>query len=144
MMGSFLVTNLRENSLVTSEIGIKGDYQLYDRVLHPTIMTVTNRWTHETVGWNPLRVKKPTSADTPRYGSLKAALLQKPSEEKKFVDDLMANSSGNCDFCAKNRTAVPAFGRVENDLLEIYTAANVFSYFDMAGLIIPRKAHDFR
>ena len=66
------------------------------------------------------------------------------TDEKQFTDDLISRTRDSCDFCAKNRTAVPAFGRIENTELGIYTAANLFPYFDMVGLIIPRNYHDFR
>ena len=105
---------------------------MYDKIVNPSILIVTNKWTHETVGWNPLRAKKPSGTKAGR------------TDEKRYVDDLLTSSKNKCDFCAKNRTAMPAFGRIENPELGIYTAANVFPYFDNLGLVIPRNHHDFR
>ena len=106
---------------------------MYDKIINPSILIVTNKWTQETVGWNPLRAKKPST--TTKRGQ---------ADEKQYIDNVMSSSRKGCDFCAKNKTAVPAFGRIENPNLGIYTAANVFGYFDTVGLIIPRKHHDFR
>ena len=105
---------------------------MYDKIINPSILIVTNKWTQETVGWNPLRAKKPS------------ATKRGQADEKHYIDNVMLSSRKGCDFCAKNKTAVPAFGRIENPNLGIYTAANVFGYFDTVGLIIPRKHHDFR
>ena len=99
-------------------------------------MTVTNKWTHATVGWNTLRANKPGGNS---LGSDRA------KQEKSFIDNLLSKSKQACDFCSKNRTAIPLeFGRIENQDLDIYTAANVFPYFDTVGLVIPKRAHDFR
>ena len=99
-------------------------------------MTVTNKWTHDTVGWNTLRANKPGGNS---IGS------DKTKQEKSYIDKLMSESKLSCDFCTKNRTAIPLeIGRIENPDLDIYTAANVFPYFDTVGLVIPKHAHDFR
>ena len=113
---------------------VGGDQDLYSQLINPTILTMTNKWTLETVGWNPLRGSKPQPNDNKQ-------------QEQEMVEKLMRNTSGfkNCDFCAKHRTAMPAgIGRLENVQHDVYTASNAFTYFDDVGIVIPRKFHDFR
>ena len=114
---------------------VGGDQDLYSQLINPTILTMTNKWTLETVGWNPLRGSKPQPNNNNKQ------------EEQEMVEKLMRNTSGfkNCDFCAKHRTAMPAgMGRLENVQHDVYTASNAFTYFDDVGIVIPRKFHDFR
>jgi len=115
---------------------VGSDPGLLQSLVQPTILTIRDKWTHDTVGWNPLRSMRPTAA------SKKEA---EGNPELDMTDQLIKDTASSCDFCAKNRTAYPAdLDRVENAKYDVYTAANAFGFLDMVGMVIPRKFHDFR
>jgi hypothetical protein len=116
------------NSLVKRN-WLKNDRKLFEQFIRPKTATLTNVWTFETTGINPLRALRPrvtTNADS-----------------LKYTLELINKSRAGCNFCDKNYTAMDSFGRVQVPELNIYSAHNSFEYVDPVGIFIPGNIHNW-
>lgn len=93
---------------------------------HQEIISVFNKYTYEHSILNPTRSKRPgVSTD---------------ENVDDFVEDLVKESSKNCDFCQyATNTAENSFGRIESK--HCSTAANVFPFDGFHGVIILKNHH---
>ena len=92
-------------------------------------MTLTNRWSFETVGINPLRALRPRQSSN--------------SDSLQYTLDLINKTKDGCNFCNKNLTSMDSFGRIEDLQLNLYSAHNSFPYTDHVGIFIPENIHNW-
>ena len=108
---------------------LNNDKNLFNKFLHPETLTITNRWTFETTGINPLRGLRPRQNNS--------------SDSLKYTLNAINQSRKGCNFCNKNYTVMDRFGRIELSKLGLYSAHNSFQYIEPVGLFIPGKIHNW-
>ena len=127
---SFKIPSKKLKRLITRK-WLKNDSNLYKQFLKQKTITLTNRWTFETTGINPLRALRPRQNQN--LNSL------------NFTLDLIENSKSECNFCDKDYTMTDSFGRIEANgrKSNMYSAHNSFQYTDPVGLFIPKDIHNW-
>lgn len=108
---------------------LKNDPILFEKFLRPKTLTLTNRWTFETTGINPLRALRPRQNTN--------------SNNLKYTLDLINRTKSGCNFCDKDFTVMDSFGRIEDPKLNLYSARNSFPYTDHVGIFVPEKIHNW-
>ncbi|XP_005095740.1 uncharacterized protein LOC101853305 [Aplysia californica] len=97
-----------------------NDEALFQQVYNQDVIHVVNHYTHEHTIFNPIRDKRP--------------VIPPEISEKKYVDDILAETSGSCDFCNfKEFTAEHTFGRVESRYA--FSASNIFKMNPLHALV---------
>ena len=108
---------------------LRNDKNLFNSFLHPKTLTITNRWTFETTGINPLRALRPRQNNA--------------ADSLNYTLNAINQSRKGCNFCNKNYTIMDPFGRIELPKLGLYSAHNAFQYIDPVGLFIPGTIHNW-
>ena len=127
--GSEIIIPVLMEKLV-QDTWLKGDEELFRKFKKPKTVTLTNRWTFETTGINPLRAIRPrpnVNFDDPL----------------KYTLDVIRKSKVGCQFCDKNFTIIDRFGRIELSKSNLYSAHNAFQYTDNVGIFIPGAIHNW-
>ena len=114
-----------------TQIWLNNDSSLYKQFLSQKTVTLTNRWTYETTGINPLRALRPRQIQN--------------LDSLNFTLDLIKSSQSGCNFCNKDYTTMDSFGRIEvnGSRSNMYSAHNSFQYTDPVGLFIPEDIHNW-
>ena len=114
-----------------TQIWLNNDSSLYKQFLSQKTVTLTNRWTYETTGINPLRALRPRQIQN--------------LDSLNFTLDLIKTSQSGCNFCNKDYTTMDSFGRIEvnGSRSNMYSAHNSFQYTDPVGLFIPEDIHNW-
>ncbi|XP_031552276.1 uncharacterized protein LOC116289476 [Actinia tenebrosa] len=100
-----------------------GNKHLLEETKTQHLMFVNNRYTQESTVFNPLRAKRPGAGGG---GG---------PEVKKAVDEMIAKSSKDCDFCNfRNMTAKDPFGSIESKYA--VSVSNTFKIEKFHGLIL--------
>ena len=108
---------------------LKNDTVLFHKFLYPKMISITNRWTLETTGINPLRALKPKKSNG--------------SETLRYTLKLIKDTREGCNFCNKNFTIMDSFGRIQLPKSDLYSAHNSFQFIDNVGLFIPGAIHNW-
>ena len=108
---------------------LKNDPVLFEKFIRPKTLTLTNRWTFETTGINPLRALRPRQNAN--------------SNNLKYTLDLINRTKSGCNFCDKDYTVMDSFGRIEEPKFNLYSARNSFPYTDHVGIFVPEKIHSW-
>ena len=106
-----------------------NDPELYEKFLSPQTLTLTNRWTFETTGINPLRSLRPRQNSN--------------DDSLQYTLNLINTTKNGCNFCNKEYMSIDSFGRIEDQNLNLYSAHNSFSYTGFVGIFIPAKLHNW-
>lgn len=114
---------------LVKEKWLKNDPVLFEKFLSPKTLALTNRWTLETTGINPLRALRPRQNSN--------------ADSLQYTLDLINRTKKGCNFCNKDSTSIDSFGRIENQKLQLYSAHNSFPYTDFVGIFIPEKIHNW-
>ena len=114
-----------------TQVWLQNDSSLYKQFLSQKTVTLTNRWTHESTGINPLRALRPRQIQN--------------LDSLNFTLDLIKSSQSGCNFCNKDYTTMDSFGRIEvnGSRSNMYSAHNSFQYTDPVGLFIPKDIHNW-
>ena len=118
-----------EMEKLVKEKWLNNDAILFKKFLHPKTVTLTNRWSFETVGINPLRALRPRQSSD--------------SDSLQYTLDLINKTKDGCNFCNRNLTSMDSFGRIEDHELNLYSAHNSFPYTDHVGIFIPENIHNW-
>ena len=114
---------------LVKEKWLGNDPELFEKFLSPKTLTLTNRWTFETTGINPLRALRPRQNSN--------------DDSLQYTLNLINTTKSGCNFCNKEYMSIDSFGRIENQNLNLYSAHNSFPYTDFVGIFIPEKLHNW-
>ena len=105
---------------------MNGNEELVEATKKQTIIFVDNKWSLESVVFNPVRAKRPGGQGV---GSV-----------AEYVKNLIAKAKETCDFCSYEKyTATDSFGRIESE--RTIAISNTFKIEKYHGMIV-FKEHD--
>eukprot|EP00094_Tigriopus_californicus_P010730 TCALIF_10349-PA protein Name:"Protein of unknown function" AED:0.08 eAED:0.05 QI:109/1/0.5/1/1/1/4/0/419 len=106
------------------QIWLGGKRDLYQQFLDQTILRITNRFTHLTTVFNPLRAARPL----PKYDV----------DPLVYAKQIINRTKTGCNFCDfEHLTVREHFGSLETKLVAL--ASNAFKLSDYHALIIPKN-----
>ena len=114
---------------LVKENWLRNDTELFEKFLSPKTLTLTNRWTFETTGINPLRALRPRQNSN--------------DDSLQYTLNLINRTKHGCNFCNKEYMSIDSFGRIEDQDLNLYSAHNSFPYTDFVVIFIPEKLHNW-
>ena len=117
---------LSETFLPKVKKWMNGNKELVEATKKQTIIFVDNKWSLESVVFNPVRAKRPGGQGV---GSV-----------AEYVKNLIAKAKETCDFCSyKKYTASDSFGRIESE--RNVAISNTFKIEKYHGMVV-FKEHD--